>query len=322
MRTLRAAARVVVLAWLGSGWLALGSSASVAWAAQTPPASPQSAPAATAVSEAATAPFSAPLAPPYPDANDPAAMGRWFGQTTHLPAKSILAVTDNAIFAAFPHHESGPYWTVDVRLESITPQSTDKLGGRSIHLRLNVRCDNDTVRLNFLDVYPGADLTGAPTHRAPPNTWAVPKPNSYVADAVRLACDKTFQGPFAAIAAAAPSRASDPRPQARAPERAPETPERPSERPPERPSLQSGYAVQIGAFSSIAATDAAWEALKADMPAATGGLSKAIRPIEIQGRPLYRTIIHGFPSSAAAASFCQTLQTAGRPCLTLGGGRP
>jgi len=318
MKTLRVVARVVILAGLGPGSVALAPLGAVACAAQASSASPPSPPAFTPAAEAANPQFTPPLTPPYPDTNDPAAMGRWFGQTTHLPAKSILAVTDNAIFAAFPHHDGGPYWTVDVRLESITPQSTAKLGGRSIHLRLNVRCDNNTVRLNFLDVYPGADLTGAPTRRAPPNTWALPKPNSYVADAVRLACDKTFQGPFAAMAATAPPRNAAPRPSVDAHEHEHEPPPAPVVRSP--PVI--GDAVQIGAFSSIAATDASWESLKSDMPAPTAGLSKTVRPIQIHGRTLYRTIIQGFPSSAAAESFCQTLQTAGRPCLTLGAPRP
>jgi hypothetical protein len=296
---------------------AFGPLTSASLAAQTPP--PQShaseAPAAQGpTADIPAAQFPPPLTPPYPDPNDPAAMGRWFGQTTHLPAKSILAVTDNAIFAAFPHHDSGPYWTVDVRLESITPQSTVRLGGRSIRLRLNVRCDNNTVRLSFLDVYPGSDLTGAPTHRAPPNTWAMPKPNSYVADAVSLACDKTFRGPFASLADGAPPPKAEPKLRPVAPEPAPEAMV--------RPPHKGRYAVQIGAYSSAAASDEAWAGLRADMPAATGGLSKATRPVEIRGRTLYRTIVQGFPSDAAATTFCQTLQTAGRPCLVLGATKP
>jgi hypothetical protein len=259
----------------------------------------------------------APLTPPYPDANDPVALGRWFGQTTHLPAASILAITDNAIFAAFPKHTSGPYWTVDVRVESITPQSTEKLGGRSIHLRLNVRCDNTTVRLNFLDAYPGADLTGAPAHRAPPNDWAQPKPNSYVADAVRLACDKTFQGPFAAIAAAAPKTppiaAVKPKPTLPATERTPALRT--------REPLAGGYAAQIGAFSTAAMSQDAWRALKAAQPDQTRGLSNATTAVAVHGRTVYRALVEGFPSSEAAAAFCRTLKASGRPCLVALGGR-
>ncbi len=262
--------------------------------------------------------FPPPLTPPYPDANDPVALGRWFGQTTHLPAKSILAITDNAIFAAFPQHTSGPFWAVDVRLESITPQSTAKLGGRSIRLRLNVRCDNNTVRLNFLDAYPGADLTGAPAHRAPPNDWAQPKPNSYVADAVRLVCDKTFQPPFAAIAA------SEPTPEPKAPIKpapAPISPERaPALR--TREPVVGGYAVQIGAYSTPAASEAAWKALKGAMPDKTTGLLKTATPVRAGAHTLYRTTLQGFASGATALAFCQTLRASGRPCLVVGVVKP
>jgi hypothetical protein len=259
------------------------------------------------VVETSPEPIPTPLTPPYPDANDPTALGRWFGQTTHLPAKSILAITENAIFAAFPQHTSGPLWTVDVRIEAITPQSTAKLGGRSIRLRLNVRCDTNTVRLSFLDVYPGADLTGAPTHRAPPNDWARPKPNSYVADAVRLACDKTFQGPFAAIASGGPEPAPAPKqaPALRA-----------------RPPLKSAYAAQIGAYSTAALSEGAWQALKAAKPELSGGLTSVTTPVKVGARTLYRAIVKGFPSAEAAASFCQTLRTSGRPCLVVGAGAP
>jgi hypothetical protein len=264
----------------------------------------------------ATEQFPAALMPPYPDANDPVALGRWFGQTTHLPAKSILAITDNAIFAAFPQHTSGPFWTVDVRLESITPQSTATLGGRSIRLRLNVRCDNHTVRLNFLDAYPGADLTGAPAHRAPPNDWALPKPNSYVADAVRLACDKTFQGPIAAIAARTPppKAALKPAPAAAQAERAPDLRA--------RAPLAGGYAVQIGAYTAAGVAEDAWRALKAAMPDKLSGLSNATTHVEVGGHTFYRAIVQGFPSRAAAATFCQSLRASGRACLMAPGVGP
>jgi hypothetical protein len=264
--------------------------------------------------------FPAALTPPYPDANDPVALGRWFGETTHLPAKSILAITDNAIFAAFPQHTSGPFWTVDVRLESITPQSTEKLGGRSVRLRLNVRCDNNTVRLNFLDAYPGADLTGAPAHRAPTNDWALPKPNSYVADAVRLACDKTFQGPLAGIEARASAPKIAPKPPIK-PQAASASPEPiPALRP--RAPLVGGYAVQIGAYSTAAMSQEAWRALKAAMPDKTTSLSNATTRVQVGGHTFYRAIVQGFPSNAAAATFCESLRASGRACLMAGGVKP
>jgi hypothetical protein len=265
-------------------------------------------------------PLAAALTPPYPDANDPVALGRWFGQTTHLPATSILAITENAIFAAFPQHATGAFWTVDVRIESITPQSTAKLGGRSIRLRLNARCDSNMVRLSFLDVFPGADLTGRPTHRAPPNDWATPKPDSYVADAVRLVCDKTFRGPFAAIAAASPEPRGEPKIAVK-PDREGAAAERaPALR--ARQPLSGAYAAQIGAYSTAALSEGAWQALKAAKPEMTSGLSSAMTPVKIGGRVLYRTIVKGFASSGAAATFCRTLRTSGRPCLVVGASAP
>ncbi len=266
--------------------------------------------------------FPAALSPPYPDANDPVALGRWFAQTTHLPAKSILAITDNAIFAAFPQHASGPFWTVDVRLESITPQSTEKLGGRSIRLRLNVRCDTNTVRLNFLDAYPGADLTGAPIHRAPTNTWAMPKPNSYVADAVRLACDKTFRGPFAAIAANVSPTRGAPRAAVTSEPQAVTASAEPAPALRHRGLLVAGYAAQIGAYSKAELSVEAWRALQAALPDKTRGLSNATARVQVGGRTFYRATVQGFSSGAAAEAFCQSLRAAGRPCLVVAAVRP
>ncbi len=298
-------------ALLAFGMAAWGLVGSQVVAAPIAPPSPSEA------SRSSTEQSPAPLTPPYPDTSDAAALGRWFGQTTHLPAKSILAITDNAIFAAFPQHTSGAFWTVDVRLESITPQSTAKLGGRSIRLRLNVRCDNNTVRLNFLDAYPGADLTGAPAHRAPPNDWALPKPNSYVADAVRLVCDKTFQGPFAAIATAAHESKAAPRLE---PKMTVKTEPAPSLR--TREPLDGRYAIQIGAYSTAAMSEGAWRALHASLPEKTNGLSNATTRVQVRGRVFYRAIVQGFPSSAAASAFCQSLRASGRPCLIASGSNP
>ncbi len=307
-----------VAASLAVGLAARGAQASEALGSQVAPAL-----AGSARPEAAPSPteqFPAALMPPYPDAADPVALGRWFGQTTHLPAKSILAITDNAIFAAFPQHTSGQFWTVDVRLESITAQSTAKLGGRSIRLRLNVRCDNNTVRLNFLDAYPGADLTGAPTHRAPPNDWALPKPNSYVADAVRLVCDKTFQGPFATIAAAAHEPKAAPKPAAKPALPAVTTDVVPALR--AREPLTGGHAVQIGAYSSPGLSEGAWQALKAVLPDKIGGLSNATTRVEVGGHTFYRAIVQGFPTSAAASAFCEAVRASGRACFVVVGARP
>jgi hypothetical protein len=163
-------------------------------------------------------------------------------------------------------------------------------------------------------------LTGAPTHRAPKNDWALPKPNSYVADAVRLACDKTFKGPFAAIAAHASAARPDLKtvvksvPEAMSSERGPALRS--------REPLAAAYAVQIGAYSTPRGSDEAWRALQSALPDKTHGLSKATTPVRAGGRTLYRTVVKGFASIEAAAAFCRVLQTSGRPCLIVGAGGP
>jgi hypothetical protein len=84
----------------------------------------------------------------------------------------------------------------------------------------------------------------------------------------------------------------------------------------------SGYAIQIGAYSTPGLSEEAWRALQAAMPDKTSGLSNATTRVEIGGHTFYRAVVRGFPSSAAASVFCHTLRASGRACLLVAGGRP
>jgi hypothetical protein len=44
--------------------------------------------------------------------------------------------------------------------------------------------------------------------------------------------------------------------------------------------------------------------------------------VQVGGRIFYRAIVQGFPSSVAAAAFCQTLRASGRACLPVSSVKP
>ena len=73
--------------------------------------------------------------------------------------------------------------------------------------------------------------------------------------------------------------------------------------------------VQIGAFSSNAEADKGWNDAARIAPGATAGKGKKVEPVERNGATLYRTLVTGFGSRAAAVAFCDQLKAAGKSCF-------
>ncbi|RAK62036.1 SPOR domain-containing protein [Phenylobacterium kunshanense] len=113
--------------------------------------------------------------------------------------------------------------------------------------------------------------------------------------------------PAPKVAAAAP-KAAPPPPKAAAP--APE----PKKVAAAEPKASSGAArVQVGAVSSTALADKAWNDAVSAAPGLAAGKGKAVAKIE--GGSLYRTFVTGFSSRADAQAFCARLQAAGKSCF-------
>ena len=74
-------------------------------------------------------------------------------------------------------------------------------------------------------------------------------------------------------------------------------------------------AVQIGAVSSPAAADAAWNEAARIAPGMAAGKGKSVQAVERDGKTLYRTAVTGFASRAEAAAFCDALKGAGKSCF-------
>ncbi|MFN3514045.1 MAG: SPOR domain-containing protein [Phenylobacterium sp.] len=107
----------------------------------------------------------------------------------------------------------------------------------------------------------------------------------------------------------APKTAPAPTPQAQ-----PTTPAPPPAKAP-APAASGVAAVQIGAVSSEALADRAWnEAIRA-APTLGAGKGKRVEPVERDGTTLYRTLVTGFSSRGDAQAFCDQLKAAGKSCF-------
>lgn len=88
--------------------------------------------------------------------------------------------------------------------------------------------------------------------------------------------------------------------------------QQPGQQPPAQPPAASGPAIQLGAFSSQAAANGAWQALSGRFRY-LAPLSHSVTPVQAGGRTLYRLRASG----ANAADICRRLQVAGETCTTL-----
>ncbi|MFZ0270009.1 SPOR domain-containing protein, partial [Caulobacter sp.] len=73
--------------------------------------------------------------------------------------------------------------------------------------------------------------------------------------------------------------------------------------------------VQIGALSSPALADKAWNDAARIAPGMAAGKGKKVEAIEKNGGTLYRTAVTGFASRAEAKAFCDALTAAGKSCF-------
>jgi hypothetical protein len=75
------------------------------------------------------------------------------------------------------------------------------------------------------------------------------------------------------------------------------------------------FLVQIGALSSTALADKAWNEAAALSPGADAGKGKKVETVESGGKTLYRTSVTGFADRASAQAFCDKLKAAGKSCF-------
>jgi outer membrane biosynthesis protein TonB len=160
-----------------------------------------------------------------------------------------------------------------------------------------------------LQIYKEADPSAAPTEPtfAPPPETPTPRP----APAAQVPGPASAPAIKPVIPAPAPI-AKAPAPKTELPK--PPPPPTPKAEAPNPPPAATGAArVQVGAVSSTALADRAWNDAVAAAPGLGAGKGKAVEKIE--GSGLYRTFVTGFASRADAQAFCGRLQAAGKSCF-------
>ncbi|MBO9708961.1 MAG: SPOR domain-containing protein [Caulobacter sp.] len=80
-------------------------------------------------------------------------------------------------------------------------------------------------------------------------------------------------------------------------------------------SASGPASVQIGALSSPALADKAWNDAARIAPGMAAGKGKKVEAIDKNGTTLYRTAVTGFSSRAEAKAFCDALSAAGKSCF-------
>jgi cytoskeletal protein RodZ len=144
--------------------------------------------------------------------------------------------------------------------------------------------------------------------QAPPAVVIAPPPAA--APTTPVGSGVPLRPAIAAQAAPAP-KAVTPAPKAVAAAPAPKAAPAPTA----KASASGGAVVQIGAVSSTALADKAWNDAVAVAPGLAAGKGKSVEKIDKNGGVLYRTAVTGFASREAATAFCNKLKSAGKSCF-------
>ncbi|MGB7404176.1 MAG: SPOR domain-containing protein, partial [Pacificimonas sp.] len=80
------------------------------------------------------------------------------------------------------------------------------------------------------------------------------------------------------------------------------------------PPPTGAAAVQLGAFSTPAQANSAWDKMSGRYPY-IAALTKSVEAVAVGGRTLYRLRATGLPDRAAAVDVCNRLKLAGESCV-------
>ena len=276
-------------------------------------------PAAPAVSS--TAP--PPSAPAVPREEMIRRMVAWTG----LPARQIVSFGDGVAVALVDGPPSGARTGLvkglALRGEAVDEETAVSLGWRSMRSTVDIDCDHGRDLVRSMEVFADHDLKGASGPKLP-GTWGQPDRLAYLGAVISAVCkggSSCRSGGLAAAQPAAPARRSPSRRSRRSHRSGRHrTPPRPLPRPQtasgrkpvSAPTTGAGPVVQIAAGGS---EEGARRALASLQAPGLAGLTRSVQMATKDGKPLYRAVVGGFTSRAAAVSFCQDLQKTGHACL-------
>ncbi|NGM52062.1 SPOR domain-containing protein [Caulobacter sp. 602-2] len=175
-----------------------------------------------------------------------------------------------------------------------------------------------------LQIYSHENPTASPTYAAPPEEPmarpTAPPPAAPVQSASLPPAKPAATAPSAPVAAppaAKPAAKPAPAPSIESLATAAVAPPKPAPVAAPKPAAAaSGPAsVQIGALSSTALADKAWNDAARIAPGLAAGKGKKVEAIDKNGSTLYRTSVTGFSSRADAKAFCDALSAAGKSCF-------
>ena len=251
---------------------------------------------------------------------------------TGLPARQIVGFGDGVAVALVEGPPSGARTGLvkglALRGEAVDEETAASLGWRSMRSAVDIDCDHGRDLVRSMEVFADHDFKGAASSPKLPGTWGQPDRLAWLGSVIAAVCKG---GSSAAEVAASPPPSPPAVPARRAkptPALAALTPFRPPPHPASsapapatsKPLAMPASALPTGAgpvvqIAAGGSEEGARRALASLQAPSLVGLTRSVLTATKDGKPLYRAVVGGFASRAAAVSFCQDLQKTGHACL-------
>ncbi|HEV2365389.1 MAG TPA: SPOR domain-containing protein [Caulobacteraceae bacterium] len=240
-----------------------------------------------------------------------AEMARRAAAWTGLPERQIIAFGDGVAVAlpepAPARGQAGVITGLALQAEAVSDGAAAAYGWKSMRASVDIDCAQGRDLVRSMEVFADHGLKGPARSLKVPGGWGRPDPRAFLGGVIEAVCRHAATIATAGRTAdSIPARDSVTAPDSAAPLTQSGAPAR------------SAAAVQI--ISSSARADA--ERALAHLDGATlddQGLRAFVAMTKVGGRTVYRGMVAGFASVAAARQFCRTRTAHGRRCLVRSG---
>ena len=192
--------------------------------------------------------------------------------------------------------------------EVVDPEAVARLGYQSMRSLVEINCETRRDRVVEMEVFALPNLKGTSQKRALPGGWVQPSEDAYMSDVIRMICkpsppQPSVAEPITPAPALKPTVGLTPRPKP------------PVSAPPQAatPKPASTALAQVGAVDSEAGAQSMLNRIHGLI---APPLATRVETAQVGGRTYYRAQVIGFPSRAAATSFCAKIVARGGSCLT------
>lgn len=240
---------------------------------------------------------------------------------THSPRRQILAVTPEMglilLRSGASDPKNGAVEGVEVQGEITDDDLAAQRGWRSMRLRLDVACPGRRAFVRQFVVFTGHNRMGSMIARPAPAGWVQPSPGAYLNPVIDAVC------PARIAAVAADLQVVKPSPPKLSPAITPPLATGPLRTagagPPAAPSVTPAQAgpitVQVNASPDEAGARAILDELSKTPGLSLTGLSLHVAPAQVRGAQVYRALVTGLDSRAAARAFCASVRQGGGACF-------